>query len=240
MHKTQKKGCKLLSYYIVKIQSSFRGYYIRNKFSKNKSFFNSSLLLTTQNLTYSFLKNKNLITNDEIHYLFGNYPQINKKLSVICLKSIEYSNGCQYYGEWNEAKNQKEGRGIQKWPEGPTYYGYFKEDKANGKGKLIFKEGEVYEGDWMDNRANGYGIFLSEEVKYEGNWKNDNQHGIGIEKWNDGNIYIGEFCDGQKTGEGKFIYIDGSVYMGSFLNNNFHGKGKYKWADVFHPGKKLL
>ena len=104
MHKNQKNKYKLFSYYIIKIQSCFRGFYVRNKFSKCKSFLNSSLLLTTENLPYSFLKNKNLITNDEIHYLFDNYPKINKKRSVICLKSIEYSNGCQFYGEWNEVK----------------------------------------------------------------------------------------------------------------------------------------
>ena len=226
-----KNNNELLIFYIIKIQSIFRGYTFRNKYSKIKLHFNSSFFFNTENLPYSQLNHKNLITNDEIHYLFDNYSPLNEKLAVICLKAIEYSNGCEYYGEWNQINNQKHGRGIQKWPEGPTYFGYFKYDKANGKGKLIFKEGEIYDGDWVDNRANGYGNYLSEEVKYEGEWKNDMQNGIGTETWKDGTVYIGEFRGGQKTGEGKFIESDGSYYVGNFLNNNFHGKGKYTWID---------
>ena len=172
-----------------------------------------------------------LITNEEIQYLFSNFLPVDDKVAVVCLKTIEYSNGCHYYGEWNQQYNQKHGRGIQKWPDGPTYYGQFRNDKAWGKGRLIFKQGEEYEGDWVDNKANGFGIYKSKEVKYEGKWKDDRQDGIGTETWSDGTSYTGEFKAGQKTGEGKFKYADGSNYSGTFYNNKLHGKGTYIWAD---------
>ena len=230
VNNSPRNNSELLIFSIIRIQSVFRGYNIRNKFLKNKTLFNSSFLKTTENLPYSSTKN-NIITNEEIHNLFKEYPQIKDKKAIICLKAIEYSNGCQYYGEWNQKNNQKHGRGIQKWKEGPMYYGYFKADKANGKGKFIFTEGEIYEGNWVDNRATGLGKYISKEVIYEGEWKNDMQNGVGTETWDDGTVYIGEFKEGQKTGEGKFIYNDGSNYVGNFLNNNFHGKGKYIWID---------
>ena len=45
----------------------------------------------------------------------------------------------------------------------------WKEDKANGKGKLIHGDGDIYEGDWIDDKANGYGVYLhSNGAVYEG------------------------------------------------------------------------
>ena len=90
-----------------------------------------------------------LITDEEIKYLFENFNSINDKIPVICLKTIEYNNGCQYYGEFNQTNNQKHGRGILKWPNGRTFYGQFQQNKANGKGHLIFKENEEYIGDFF-------------------------------------------------------------------------------------------
>ena len=178
---------------------------------------------------------KSLITEEEIQYLFNNFPPLNvdsnMSINIILISTIEYNNGCQYYGEWNKTNNQKYGRGILKWPEGFTYYGQFKMDNINGKGKIITNNGDEYEGDWVDNKANGFGTYRSKEVKYEGKWKNDRQEGIGTEIWADGTNYTGEFKNGQKTGMGKFKYGDGSNYWGSFLNNQLHGKGKYIWAD---------
>ena len=182
-------------------------------------------------LPFKFVENSK-ITKEEIKYVFSNFPQLNDDINIILLSStIEYSNGCLYYGEWNQINNQKHGRGVLKWPDVLTYYGQFKMDNINGKGRIITKNGEEYEGDWIDNRANGFGVYKNKEVKYEGKWKNDRQEGIGNETWNDGTNYNGEFIEGQKTGQGKFKYADGSNYIGSFLNNQLHGRGKYCWTD---------
>ena len=42
-----------------------------------------------------------------------------------------------YYGEWEKTGNKRHGRGIQVWTDFSRYEGYWKEDKANVKGKLI-------------------------------------------------------------------------------------------------------
>jgi hypothetical protein len=39
------------------------------------------------------------------------------------------------------------------------YEGYWRNDKANGKGRLIHSDGDVYEGDWVNDKAEGYGIY---------------------------------------------------------------------------------
>jgi len=40
-----------------------------------------------------------------------------------------------------------------------VYEGFWKNDKANGKGRLIHADRDVYEGDWVDDKAEGYGIY---------------------------------------------------------------------------------
>lgn len=225
-HSSSEKAIKA----IILLQSHIRGLLTRSQLSNNPFYIGTFLPYIDPDLPYTFASNS-LITEDEIKYLLRTFQPLNDNVPVICLKTIEYSNGCQYYGEWNQVNNQKHGRGILKWPDCPTYYGQFRMDKANGKGRLVFRQGEEYEGDWCDNRANGLGLYKNKDVKYEGKWKDDRQDGIGTETWTDGTCYTGEFKNGQKTGTGKFRYVDGSTYSGTFLNNKLHGKGLYIWAD---------
>lgn len=218
---------------LIKIQSVIRGFLTRKNLSyKTSTPLGKFLPYSEPDLPYVQALNP-IITQSEISYVFSTYPPSseNTKLSLICINTIEYINGSQFYGEWNRTTNQKHGRGIQKWPEGPTYLGEFVNDHPCGRGKLIFKGGEQYEGDWEDGKANGFGKYKNKEVKYEGKWKDDKQEGIGTETWTDGTTYTGEFKNGKKTGQGKFKYVDGSSYNGGFLNNQLHGKGKYIWND---------
>ena len=217
---------------IIKLQSNLRGFLYRLKFIKKVFLSGNFIPYIEPDLPYKYIELNDIISKEEIKYLFESFPPLNDYINIVILSStIEYSNGCLYFGEWNPNNNQKHGRGILKWPQGLTYYGQFKMDNINGKGKLITKNGEIYEGDWVDNKANGYGIYQSKDVRYEGKWKNDRQEGIGTETWADGTSFNGEFKGGQKTGQGKFRYSDGSKYSGYFLNNQLHGKGKYCWAD---------
>ena len=39
------------------------------------------------------------------------------------------------------------------------YEGYWKDNKANGKGRLIHADGDVYNGFWKDDKAHGQGIY---------------------------------------------------------------------------------
>ena len=232
---TYKLDQKLLKK-LVTLQGHIHGYLYRKKFNSNER-----LLIENQTNQNSYIfesdDNKYImidegqITESDINYLFNNYPPLkeNKDIKIKPITQIE--NGALYYGEWDSEGN-KHGRGIQLWPDGSKFYGYWINNKANIKGKLIHKDGDIYEGEWVDDKAEGYGIYSHiDGAKYEGYWKDDKQEGKGKEIWPDGNSYEGEYVGGNKQGKGKFIWSDGSVYEGDFMNNNIEGKGIYRWAD---------
>lgn len=43
------------------------------------------------------------------------------------------------------------------WTDGSIYDGYWKNDKANGRGRLIHADGDIYDGYWKDDKAHGFG-----------------------------------------------------------------------------------
>jgi hypothetical protein len=45
------------------------------------------------------------------------------------------------------------------WKDGSQYEGYWKNDMANGKGRLIHADGDVYEGDWLNDKAHETGTY---------------------------------------------------------------------------------
>lgn len=59
----------------------------------------------------------------------------------------ELDNGSVYQGQWSR-EGLRQGRGIQIWPDGAKFEGYWKNDMANGRGRLIHADGDVYEGMW--------------------------------------------------------------------------------------------
>eukprot|EP01022_Parablepharisma_sp_SALTPOND_P012973 TRINITY_DN1691_c0_g1_i1.p2 TRINITY_DN1691_c0_g1~~TRINITY_DN1691_c0_g1_i1.p2 ORF type:complete len:424 (+),score=44.61 TRINITY_DN1691_c0_g1_i1:5377-6648(+) len=144
---------------------------------------------------------------------------------------IELDNGAIYMGQWDKY-GKREGRGIQIWPDGSKYTGYWRNDKANGKGRLIHADGDVYEGQWLNDKAHGHGTYIHVDGSlYKGEWKEDKQHGYGVETWADGATYEGNYEHGKKHGIGKFKWVDGSTYEGQFFYNNIHGNGVYVWSD---------
>ena len=50
----------------------------------------------------------------------------------------------------------RHGYGVQMWPDGAKYEGYWKNDKAHGKGKFYHVEGDVYDGDWAQDKVRYY------------------------------------------------------------------------------------
>jgi hypothetical protein len=61
--------------------------------------------------------------------------------------------------EYRIIKTQiKEGRGIEIWPDGSIYEGWWKDDKPNGKGREIKANGDIYDGNWKDDKVHGFGI----------------------------------------------------------------------------------
>ena len=56
------------------------------------------------------------------------------------------SEGQVYSGQWNQQQNRKEGYGIQVWPDGSKFEGFWKQDQAVGYGRFILADGDVYIG----------------------------------------------------------------------------------------------
>ena len=74
---------------------------------------------------------------------------------------VRLQNGSSYVGEWRKGgKNIREGKGVQVWPDGSLYEGYWEENKANFFGRLLHKDGDIYQGEWKDDKAHGFGYYF--------------------------------------------------------------------------------
>ena len=82
-----------------------------------------------------------------------------------------YTDKTTYEGEW--VQTQKQGKGIETWPNGYIYNGEFKNSVWNGQGTLTFPNGATYEGKWENGFMNGEGKFTWSDGKEKiGIWKN--------------------------------------------------------------------
>jgi hypothetical protein len=61
---------------------------------------------------------------------------------------VQLENGARYQGEWLLGTQVRQGTGIQIWPDGSMYEGWWVDNKANGKGRLIHADGDIYDGSW--------------------------------------------------------------------------------------------
>eukprot|EP00359_Climacostomum_virens_P002668 CAMPEP_0204904456 /NCGR_PEP_ID=MMETSP1397-20131031/4874_1 /ASSEMBLY_ACC=CAM_ASM_000891 /TAXON_ID=49980 /ORGANISM="Climacostomum Climacostomum virens, Strain Stock W-24" /LENGTH=471 /DNA_ID=CAMNT_0052073251 /DNA_START=731 /DNA_END=2146 /DNA_ORIENTATION=+ len=145
-------------------------------------------------------------------------------------KTLE--NGAIYRGEWSMSGQYRHGKGVQEWEDGSRYEGYWANDRAFGKGRLIHADGDVYEGMWKDDKKHGKGVYIHVNgARYEGSWEDDKLNGNGVAIWPDGNRYEGGYADGKKQGKGTFCLANKSTYKGDFKDNNLHGQGSYVWDD---------
>ena len=84
------------------------------------------------------------------------------------------SEGQIYSGQWNDNTNTKEGYGLQVWPDGSKFEGFWFDDKAKGYGRFILADGDVYQGSWVGDKAHGEGeYFYAEGATYKGGWNED-------------------------------------------------------------------
>ena len=82
----------------------------------------------------------------------------------------------------------RHGRGIQIWPDGSIYEGYWRDNKANIIGRLLRSDGDLYDGEWLNGKAHGTGKYQhSQGSQYVGRWEDDKQNGYGRESYN---IYL--------------------------------------------------
>ena len=215
---------------IVKIQSSFRGYMARKYFRQFKEsqyrqgFYHPQNVDNNGELIYNYDNPDVINIREQLgDFDFGENPSgLNNRREERQMMQLE--NAARYQGEWILGTNIREGKGIQVWPDGSLYEGWWKDNKANGKGRLIHADGDIYDGFWKDDKAHGYGIYSHlDGARYQGYWKEDKQHGEGIETWPDGASYEGDYIEGKKHGTGKFTWADGSTYYGQFYENNIEG-----------------
>ena len=212
---------------IIQIQSVFKGYIYRKK----KDPMRSPISKASSANSFSVV-DKSKITSQQLDHLYNQFPPIKDGINVITIQ-VAFPNLAEYSGEWNPLTKERHGRGIQLWKDNSMYLGQWKNDKTNGKGKLILSTGEYYEGDFINDKAEGYGVYVHKNgCTYEGQWKKNLQNGKGKMKWAIKNEeYEGEFHYGKKHGNGKLIFNDGSVYVGQFVNDKIQGKGVKIWPD---------
>ena len=222
--KLDKNKMKLLR----KCQARIRGMQFRRNQRKEK-------FQNAKKINFDLLIGKDFpLQKDEIDKFFDDYPQKNKDetLKLERKGSLMFENRIIYYGEWDINFFTKHGRGMQIWPDGSYYKGYWENHKAEGKGKFVHSSGDVYEGNWHLNKREGKGVYHSKKgMEYIGGWKNDKQEGQGEEKWEDGTTYTGQYLNGKKNGKGFMQWANGSTYNGFFENGNIKGKGVYHFAD---------
>ena len=121
-----------------------------------------------------------------------------------------------YKGSWN-FQGKKEGFGIFFDSKGNKYTGEWKEDKFDGKGRLISINGDCYDGDFKSGQIEGHGMFISKigGYNYLGDFKNNKFHGKGKLIYDDNTTYEGNFSRGYMVGEGNLLFRDGSYYKGN-------------------------
>ena len=121
---------------------------------------------------------------------------------------------------------------IEKWPNGDTYEGYWKDNKRNGQGTYKHKNGEIYVGEFKNDKRSGQGknTWPDGEI-YTGSIKDDDRHGQGKNIWPNGDTYSGEWLKGKMHGQGTYIFNEHGKYVGEFKNNFMDGHGTYYYAD---------
>jgi len=144
-------------------------------------------------------------------------------------KLKRYEDNSVYFGFFKD--NKKEGKGKFVDNQQNEYDGEWKDDKKEGQGECNYANGERYVGDWKDDKKNGSGEFQVLMGKYEGEFRDDKFEGQGEFDFTNGDRYEGGFKDGKLEGEGDYISGNGDVFKGSFKNNKKEGYGEYTHAD---------
>ena len=138
---------------IILIQKFYRGYTTRKHINKDRRY-----SLTGETKSSIVKVNQNSIKESLLDNLFKLYPPLKDNVILIQVKTSSPGIG-EYSGEWNDKSNERHGRGIQIWIDKTIYIGYWKNDLANGKGKLIYPKGNYYEGEFVKGRFEGSGTY---------------------------------------------------------------------------------
>ena len=89
--------------------------------------------------------------------------------------------------------------GKKLWRDGSKFFGYFKNNLANGWGIFYQYDSEIFKGEFINNDANGYGEYIHKNGFINvGYWENNSQVGIGYEIMGKTCNYFGEFSNEKK------------------------------------------
>ena len=133
------------------------------------------------------------------------------------------------------SENLFNGQGSQRWANGDSYTGTFKDGLYSGQGKYSCTS-FVYEGMFENGLFEGEGTLTDKSGNlYKGNFHQGYKAGKGFETFADGSSYLGEYEDDLFSGHGVLKYSDGAYYVGDFKDNNFNGEGALTLAN----GKKI-
>ena len=151
------------------------------------------------------------------------------------MESAYYSKKSKHVTNQN---NQRQGKGVYKWPDGREYEGNLKHGKMHGKGVYKWPDGVVYDGNFANGRRTGKGVYKWPDGRvYKGDFVNGKMHGKGVYTFAQGDVYKGNFVNGKETGKGVYTYAHGDVYNGNVVNGKHTGKGVYKWrSGSVHEG----
>jgi len=162
--------------------------------------------------------------------LRGDGTQANND-SVRKFRQHTFRTGAKYEGQW--LGQERDGFGVQQWPDGAAYEGQWQKDCAAGQGLFRHSNGDIYIGLWRGNVAHGLGTYRhqGERTTYEGQFCDDLQDGTGVETWAEGARFEGQFNRGKKHGFGVYLWPDGSQYAGQWSINQIEGTGEYIGKD---------
>lgn len=140
----------------------------------------------------------------------------------------------------------RQGHGMQVFPNGESYVGEWHKGKRHGVGRYHCSDGSTLIGTWRegelvdpsyhgDTTADGVRCgrgqaFYPDGSRYNGEWKSDMRHGSGIMQVFSGDIYSGAFERDHFHGIGKLVHAS-SVFMGSFVAGKKHGRGVERFGD---------
>lgn len=144
-------------------------------------------------------------------------------------------------------------QGFLDFENGNGYVGEIKDQKPEGRGKLIRQDGYVYQGSFVNGKAEGFGTLFSPngEPYYKGKFKNGLAHGQGYTFLPGGKKYLTDFQEGEPvtpinwipkedglyvfsssldehgriTGVATCFYSNEERYDGEFRRDQKHGKG---------------
>ena len=152
---------------------------------------------------------------------------------------IKIEGECSFFGVIN-GLFEREGFGVNKYPNGDFYFGYFSENERNKHGIYSYKPkiennyilSEYYYGLWKDDYRDGYGIYL---------WLKENKSTTPFSDFSNSSFraYIGNISHNNFT-KGTFLIKSGNryfVYHGLF---NSEGKKHGDLSFYYSAEKELL